>query len=56
MSVLVILAAVFAVTAVCAGFGLVGTLNEVCYPDLVCRHCGAIMPTAGHECSEGAAR
>ena len=33
--------------------GLLKTLAEVCYPDLVCQHCGAIMPAAGHECSEG---
>ena len=53
MSVLLILAAVFGVAAVFAGLGLVQTLAEVCYPDLVCQRCGQIMPGAGHECSEG---
>ena len=53
MSVLLILAAVFTIAVVAAACGLVETLAGVCYPDLVCQHCGQIMPAAGHECSEG---
>ena len=52
MSVLIILAVVFAGVAAGAAFGLVETLAEVCYPDLVCGRCGEILPRTGHECTE----
>ena len=42
----IILAVVLALAA--AGAGL--AVAEVCYPDLFCQCCGAIMPGAGHEC------
>ena len=40
-----------ALTLAAAGAGV--AVAEVCYPDLVCGRCGAILPGGGHECSEG---
>ena len=45
---MIILAVVLGLTATGAGVAVA----EVCYPDLVCGCCGAIMPGSGHECSE----
>ena len=47
---MIILAAVLALVGFTAG----GGLAEAMYGgDLVCARCGAVMPGAGHECSEG---
>ena len=45
-----ILAAVLSLVAVTAGAALAADMSG---GDLVCRGCGAVMPGAGHECSEG---
>ena len=45
-------AAILAVALTLAAAGAGAGLAEVCYPDLVCGRCGAIMPGSGHECSE----
>lgn len=44
----IILTGVLAIAAVVAG----AAMAEVCYPDLVCQHCGEIMPGADHVCSD----